>query len=210
VHHQTVDELDRLCNLFSTYLVDKVSYLKLAIVANEATLAAALFPYSKFSGTQLDCLSAVTFGKVYKFITSIKPKTSSVDYIRTSLTKSCPAVFSHLFCILANLSFSQGVFPSMFKAASVTPLIKKAGLYDDFPANFRPISNLNNVPVSKLSERLFLYRLQPQILVSPYFDHLYNLHTDLITQLKPLFYSASITSTRLLIIANLHYSSHSI
>jgi retron-type reverse transcriptase len=41
---------------------------------------------------------------------------------------------------------------------------------EDTPANFRPISNLNNI--SKLIERLFLSRLQPQILGSPHFDHL--------------------------------------
>ena len=111
--------------------MDKISHLKLAVAANTATLAAASFPDPKFSGTQLDCLPAVTFGEVYKLITSIKPKTSSVDYIPTSLIKSCPAVFSHLICTLANLSFSQVVFPSMFKAASVTPLVKKAGLDED-------------------------------------------------------------------------------
>jgi Reverse transcriptase (RNA-dependent DNA polymerase) len=58
----------------------------------------------------------------------------------------------------------------MFEAASVTPFIKKAGLDEDSPANFRPISNLNNI--SKLIERLFLSRLQHQILGSPHFDHL--------------------------------------
>jgi retron-type reverse transcriptase len=58
----------------------------------------------------------------------------------------------------------------MFKAASVTPLIKKAGLDEVSLANFRPISNLNNI--SKLIERLFLSRLQPHTLGSPHFDHL--------------------------------------
>jgi hypothetical protein len=123
--------------------LDKISHLKLAVAANTATLAAALFPDPKFSGTQLYCLSAVTFDEVYKLITSIKPKTSSFDYIPTSLIKSCPAVFSRLICTLANLSFSQGVFPSMFKVAWVSPLIKKADLDEDSPANFRSISNLN-------------------------------------------------------------------
>jgi hypothetical protein len=80
------------------YFVDKISLFKLAVAPNTATLAAALFPDPKFSGTQLDCLSAVTFGEVYKLITSVKPKTSSVDYIPTSLIKPRPAVFSHQYC----------------------------------------------------------------------------------------------------------------
>ena len=53
--------------------MDKISHLKLAVVANTATLAAALFPDPKFSGTRL-YLSDVTFGEVYKLIISIKPK----------------------------------------------------------------------------------------------------------------------------------------
>ena len=87
--------------------MDNISHLKPAVTANTATLAAALFPDQKFSGTQIDCIPAVTFGEVHKLITSIKPETSSVDYIPTSLIKSCPAVFfsSHLYsCKLVILS----------------------------------------------------------------------------------------------------------
>jgi hypothetical protein len=58
----------------------------------------------------------------------------------------------------------------MYKLASVTPLIKKPGLDQDSPANYRPISNLNNI--SKILERLFLSRLQPHILNSPHFNSL--------------------------------------
>jgi hypothetical protein len=47
LHHRTVGELDRLCNSFFNYFVDTISHLK------------------------LDCLSAVTFGEVYKLINSI-------------------------------------------------------------------------------------------------------------------------------------------
>jgi hypothetical protein len=57
----------------------------------------------------------------------------------------------------------------MFKEASVTPVIKKAGLDEDTPSYYRSISNLNNI--SKLLERLFLSLLQPQIIWSPNFNH---------------------------------------
>ena len=68
----------------------------------------------------------------------------------------------------ANLSLSQGTFPSTFKFAVVSPLLKKLGLDANNPANFRPISNLNNI--SKIIERLFLARLQPHITASPNFN----------------------------------------
>ena len=42
-------------------------------------------------------------------------KSSSVDFIPTSLIKLCPLVFSEIIATLANLSFSQGIFPTKFK-----------------------------------------------------------------------------------------------
>ena len=84
-----------------------------------------------------------------------------MDFIPTSVIKSCPAVFSELISKLANLSFSQGSFPSRFKFAQVTLLLKTVGLDRDTPSNYRPISNLNNI--SKILECLFLSRLQSHI-----------------------------------------------
>ena len=93
-----------------------------------------------------------------------------VDYIPTSLIKSSNSVFSELIAKLANLCFSQGVFPSDFKFAIVTPLLKKPGLDAGDPSDFRPISNLNNI--SKILERLFLARLLPHTTASPNFNQL--------------------------------------
>lgn len=171
-HNRTLDELNNLCNLFSNFFVDKISTLKRTICATAATLTdlGLVFPDPVYAGTQLDILSPVTVPEVYKLITNIQPKTSSVDYIPTSLIKSCPLVFSEIICSLANLSFTAGVFPSKLKSAVVTPLIKKAGMDVEIPSNFRPISNLNNI--SKILERLFLARLQPQVFSSPNFNSL--------------------------------------
>ena len=107
VHHRTTDELIKLCNLFSNYFVDKISCLKRAVASNASLLTTSLFPDRMFSGIELDSLPAVTVDEVYKIVTSIKPKTSCVDYIPTSFIKSCPALFSQLVCTLANLYFSQ-------------------------------------------------------------------------------------------------------
>jgi len=85
---------------------------------------------------------------------------------------------------MANLSFSQGTFPSKFKHASVTPLLNKPGLDPSVSANFRPISNVNNI--SKILERLFLTRLQPHIALSPNVNPLqsaYRKHHDTETSL---------------------------
>ena len=60
------------------------------------------------------------------------------------------------------------MFSSSFKIAQVTPLLKKAGLDKDDPANYRPISNLNNI--SKLLEKLLLVRIQNHATSSPNFN----------------------------------------
>src|SRR6218665_1606648 len=65
------------------------------------------------------------------------------------------------------LSFAEGCFPSCFKSALVTPLLKKPYLDPGNLSNFRPISNLNNI--SKIIERLFLTRIKNYIESSPNF-----------------------------------------
>ena len=67
-----------------------------------------------------------------------------------------------------NLSFSEECFSSGFKAAQITPLLKKPELDTNLPVNYRPISNLNNI--SKLLERLFLTRIQNHVTSCPNFN----------------------------------------
>jgi len=77
-----------------------------------------------------------------------------LDFIPTSLIKSCSSTFGDIIARLANLSFSEGHFPTKYKRAIVTPLLRKQGLDDSNPVNYRPISNLKSI--SKLLEHLFL------------------------------------------------------
>ena len=92
----------------------------------------------------------------------------------------------------------------MFKAASVTPLIKKPGLDEDSPSNFRPISNLNNI--SKIIERLFLARIQPHILCCPNFNQLqsayrphHSTETALLLSLNNIYEAADNSQPTLLV-----------
>ena len=93
-----------------------------------------------------------------------------MDYVPTSIIKRCWSTFAELIATLANLSFSDGCFPSLFKKAIVTPLLKKRGLDAENPANYRPISNLNTI--SKMIERLALARLHQHIVQSPNYNSL--------------------------------------
>ena len=98
-------------------------------------------------------------------------KSSPLDYIPTSLLKSCAGTFSILISHLANLYLSpQATFPSKFKLALISPLLKKPGLPKSDLANFRPISNLNTI--GKILERLALSRFFPHVSKSPSFSPL--------------------------------------
>ena len=117
-----------------------------------------------------------------------------MDFIPTSLIVSCSDVFSHLIAHLANLCFAEGCFPSCFKSALVTPLLKKPDLDTSNLSNFRPISNLNNI--SKILERLFLTRIKKHITSSPNFSPYqsayregYSTETALVSTLDNIFSS---------------------
>ena len=107
----------------------------------------------------------------------MQAKSSPLDFVPTSVIKSCECLFADIITVLANLSFEQGCFPTMYKSALVTPLLKKPGLDESNPANFRPISNLNNV--SKLLERLFFARFQPHVTGSANFSPLQSAYRPL-------------------------------
>jgi Reverse transcriptase (RNA-dependent DNA polymerase) len=113
-------------------------------------------------------LHSVAAAKVYKLVTSRPVKSSFIDFITSTLLKSCPGIFSELIAVLDNLSFSQNCFPSRFRHASVTPLLKKPSLDKLLPSGYCPITDLINI--SNLLERLFLNRIQSHILASPHFN----------------------------------------
>ena len=92
----------------------------------------------------------------------------TLDFIPTSLVKACSGTFSPILARLANLSFEHETFPSDFKVAQVTPLLKKRGLHSASPSSYRPISNLNTI--SKIIERLVMTRIVPHVSASPSYD----------------------------------------
>ena len=122
------------------------------------------------SGEVLSDFTPVTPAEVSQLLRSMSNKSSPLDYIPTSLLKSCANTFSILISHLANLSFTQATFPSKFKLALISPLLKKPGLPKSDLANFRPISNLNTI--GKILERLALSRFFPHISKSPSFSPL--------------------------------------
>ena len=131
-------------------------------------------------------------------------KSSNLDYVPTSLLKTCHPVFSKLIAKLATLSFQEGCFPDSFKTALVTPHIKKPNFDSSNLSNYRPISNLNNI--SKILEKLFLTRFQGHILASPNFNprqsayrRNHSTETALLCTLDHVFHSADAHKSTILV-----------
>ena len=102
-----------------------------------------------------------------KLLRQMPSKSSPLDFVPTSLLRSCRGRFAHI-AHLANLSFVHSTFPQKFKLAQVIPLLKKPGLDINEPSSYRPISNLNTI--SKILKRLALTRIIPHVTKSPSFD----------------------------------------
>jgi len=153
---------------FLLYFVNKLDKIRSDIKFKLSTVVDIVVPSGHIS-VPFTVLKPVTPHEVTGLIMS-KAKFSPVDKIPSVLLKSCSSLFSVLISDLANLSFSQGVFPDCFKIAQVTPLIKKPSLNPDDPSSFRPISNLRSV--AKILERLAHCRLSEHLLSSPNFSYL--------------------------------------
>ena len=162
------------------FFVDKITKLQLEnkTFLSNANIPRDPFMYDKyFSGSVFTEFTPVTPTEVLKLLDNIKLKFSPVDLFPSSLIKSCSSSFSVIIANLANLSFTQGKFPSAFKIAQITPILKKANGNPEEPNNYRPISNLNTI--SKIIERLALVRLSPSIVHSPNFNELQSAYRKL-------------------------------
>ena len=159
-----------LCHSFSSFFRDKVARVRSTVTAmrSQQDLCSAHDITADDGNSSLCSLEPVTITEVSNLLLRLPNKSSPLDYVHTSVLKSCSGVFAPLIAQLANLSFTAGIFPTQFKIAQVTPLLKKAGLDEGDPANYRPISNLNTI--GKVIERLFLARLMPHIAASKYFS----------------------------------------
>src|SRR6185436_6568710 len=80
------------------------------------------------TSTKLTSFNSVTPTEVAKLIQTLTFKFSPADKFPSSLIKSHSQSFSIIIANLANLSFLQGKFPSQYKIAQITPILKNSNL----------------------------------------------------------------------------------
>ena len=103
----------------------------------------------------------VTEDEVSKCINESPTKSCPLDPIPTFLLKDCLDILLPSITKLVNYSLIEGSFPSTFKKAVVTPLIKKVFLLRKDLKNYRPVSGL--CFLSKLVERVVAKQLMSHI-----------------------------------------------
>jgi len=122
-------------------------------------------PSSVVVSERMDKLEVVTAAEVARLIESMNTKSSYVNFLPTSLLKEAADVISPAIAELTNLSFTTSRFPSEYKVARKTPILKKPNLPREKLDSFRPIAGLVNI--SKIMECLFLTRLQGHLVIAP-------------------------------------------
>jgi len=160
----------QLVSTFCQFFVDKVRRIRDNISAALQSSAHRTFVVRQHFGSQPSSFEPVTTDEVQKLLSGMPSKSSPLDVLPFSPLKSCTHVFPPAIARLANLSLQTGKFPTRYKRTQVLPLLKKAGLDNSQPANYRPISNLSTV--SKVLERIVLACLQPHLLSSANFSQL--------------------------------------
>ena len=147
---------------FKLSITSQLSHLSPSFVISDSPLA----------GSTLYSLPPVTPSEVFKILNTSPLKSSSLDFLPPPFLNHVLPSFLIVSPTLPTCLPIKVIFPTLFKAASVTPLLKKPGLDKLLPSNYRPISNLNTI--SKVLERLFLNRVQVSIVSSPNFNQFQN------------------------------------
>ena len=76
----------------------------------------------------------------------------------TWLLNKCSSILALYIINIFNISLSSGKFPKVWKHAIILPHLKKAGLDEMVPSNYRPVANLPFL--SKVLERIANHQLK--------------------------------------------------
>ena len=103
------------------------------------------------NGSSFPSFTPLSESEVSKILTGSRPTTCPLDPIPSNILQAIsPAVLPAITQVI-NASFNSGTFPSLFKVARVTPLLKKPSLDPTQVENYRPVSLLTLL--SKTIER---------------------------------------------------------
>ncbi len=125
---------------FLTFFATKIDNVRKGICASISLSSPSV--NVSYSGTVFSNFCTLDSYSLQKEISQIKPVTSLLDPILTSLFQSCFASLCPVVLSIIYDSLCTGVVPPSSKIAAVTPVPKKTNIDYENLSNFRPISNL--------------------------------------------------------------------
>ncbi|XP_038061112.1 uncharacterized protein LOC119731897 [Patiria miniata] len=157
----------------------KSKYSKISKIRNDlAEMDPGINPAQadlEFCQSPLLSLAPASDTEVMKIVKSAPTKTCPLDPIPTSLVKDHINVLIHPITLIINKSLATGHFPTCFKTALITPVIKKKSLDSNDLKNYRPISNMPFM--SKVVERVVATRLNAHLIQHNLRDNLQSAYT---------------------------------
>uniref|UniRef100_A0A8C5GQG5 Reverse transcriptase domain-containing protein n=1 Tax=Gouania willdenowi TaxID=441366 RepID=A0A8C5GQG5_GOUWI len=138
--------------MFLNFFVNKVEDIRASITTPLVSLCTSVAPVSTWSS-----FSPVSLQDIQDLVRKMKPTSSPVDIIPTSLLLNVFDEVGPWLVKLINLSLKSGTVSSYFKHALVNPILKKPNLDPGQPINYRPISKLPFM--SKMMEKVVAKQL---------------------------------------------------
>ena len=154
----TIPTLSRNGQVYLTAM-EKAACLNSAFAEQCSAPAAPVRPAQSIQ----DCQVVFSFDEleplaVLKFLSALNVwKAPGVDGVCHHLLKNCASALAGPLCHIFNLSLKTGVFPQIWKTASVQPIFKNKGQRTD-PKNYRPIALLPSI------SKVFEHFVQKQLL----------------------------------------------
>ena len=147
----------KLAQRFNDYFVTKISKIRQDLDVIPTSSTYILPNVISDNPTSLESFMSATEDEIYKLVTSSPSKSCALDPIPTWMLKEHIDILVPVITIIVNLSFDNAIFPTHFRNALVSPLLKKPSLDVDNLKNFRPVSNL--CFISKIVEKAVTLRL---------------------------------------------------
>ena len=154
------EHLGQLLDEFSTYFIDKVDIIRRDL--DNVDNCVFMRPDESCGiSSYLSSFMPTTTDEITKLVSKSACKSCKSDPIPTHLLKNNLSSLAPVIADIVNMSIATGVFPSAFKKALVTPLLKKTTLDANEVKNYRPVSNL--CFVSKIVEKVVAVRFSKHL-----------------------------------------------
>ena len=125
------------CEKFKNFFTDKITNIR-ALIPRTTPYHTVIHP----PASTFQIFSPVSSSLLSEVVSHLKPTSCPSDIIPSRLLKDVFATISPLILAITNSSLQSGHVPSIFKHATIQPLLKKPSLDPNDHNNYRPISKL--------------------------------------------------------------------